>query len=480
MNATTMNDSVNTMKDSTSRIGGGSTSARMTGVSLRRGLVLAAGLAIVLSATGRHAIANLTDDPPAQEDKGFEKPLGKKQGAQNGGGAAAGVGSSTTTMMSDDGTNRYELSIKNGETSAKVNGEAIPADRVVKTDAGYEIRDANGKTLHTFRVAEHGGIRMMWNDGGAHAQPPAAPAVPRAPRAATAPRFRAIAPGVAVARSSNPKVMMGISMSEPEKRLLKHLGVEDGIVVDSVTDGTPAAKAGLQEEDIIVAADDVKPISQDKLREINGKKKPGDTLKLGIVREGKPQDVTLTLEAWDPKVMGGMTTFNSNDLSPFGAVGLDSSQVREMLSAVEEQLQKLKDNPDLQPDALKARADDISKTIQDALQSAIESLKEAHEKIGQGGLNWSFPNNWAEGQGLTFTPGVDDAEARERMHDALQQALERQQEAMERERDARQEALDRQRETLDRQQEEMERRIEKMQEEIEKMRERAEKERNAR
>lgn len=451
------------------------------GPSLRRSLVLAAGLALVLGATGRSAIATLTDDPPAQEDKGFDKPLGKKQAAQNNAGGAHATSGTTMSMMSDDGTNRYELHVKDGDASAKMNGEAVPADRLVKTDAGYEIRDENGKTIYTFRVGKLGVLNMPFGGGIGGAggaavapEPPAAPKAPRAPRTTT-PRFRVVAPeGVNVARAGNPPVMIGIQMNDPEPRLLKHIGAEDGIVIESVTPNSPAAKAGLQDEDIVVGINDTKPINQEGLRELIRGKKPGDQLVMHIVREGKPQDVTVTLEAWDANVMPGERNATVT-VNPFT---LPSDDLQKILSDVEKHLQALKDNPDLQPDALKARAEDVSKTIHEALQKALESLKSAHEKIGKG-TQWTWPQIAGDGEnGITFirpNNGDDEqAQARlEQMQAEMERAMEQRQEALDREMEARQKALEKM-------QEAMEKQFEKMQEQFERQREQAEREKNTR
>lgn len=441
-------------------------SSMSTNTSWRRALVLAAGLAIVAGATAGNALARLTDDPPAAEERGFDKPLGKKQTTH---GKSTG-GASTMSMISDDGENRYELNVKDGDATAKVNGKEVPADRLVKTDAGYELKDEAGKTVYTFKVNNGGGLRMLWN-GGVAAVPPSAPEAPVAPRPVT-PRFRALVPSnAAVARAgSTPKLMIGITMSEPEARLLKHLGAEDGIIIDSVRSGTPADKAGLKEEDVLIAIDDTKPVNQEKLREITQSKKAGDQLKLHVIRDGKPVDLTLTLEKWDAKVMGetGAWAGTSQPAEGWQWLGNGNQEVKELLSAIEEQLQTLKDNPELQPEALKARADDVSKTIQGALEKAIESLKQAHEKISAAGGADAFGGIHIVPDGnntITLSPRVFQRDGGD--INAQQERLEKMQEELERAMEARQDALEKM-------QEQMEKQFEKMQEQLEKQREQAE------
>lgn len=64
----------------------------------------------------------------------------------------------------------------------------------------------------------------------------------------------------------------------------------------AVIPGSPADKAGLQENDIILEADGEKLTPEMSLASIVRRKAPGDTLVLKIVSKGKEKDVTVTLE----------------------------------------------------------------------------------------------------------------------------------------------------------------------------------------
>lgn len=63
-----------------------------------------------------------------------------------------------------------------------------------------------------------------------------------------------------------------------------------------VIPGSPADKAGLQENDIILEVDGRKLTEEISLASIVRRKLPGDTLKLKIASKGKEKDVTVTLE----------------------------------------------------------------------------------------------------------------------------------------------------------------------------------------
>ncbi len=69
-----------------------------------------------------------------------------------------------------------------------------------------------------------------------------------------------------------------------------------GVMVGSVTPGKPAAKAGIQPNDVIVSCDGAPIKDGDELVAIISAKHPGQTVKLGILRDGKKMtlDVGIT------------------------------------------------------------------------------------------------------------------------------------------------------------------------------------------
>jgi putative serine protease PepD len=68
-----------------------------------------------------------------------------------------------------------------------------------------------------------------------------------------------------------------------------------GALIQDVTGGSPAAKAGLQAGDLVVALDGQAVTSQDDLISRIRDHKPGDRVTLKVVRNGKEQTVTATL-----------------------------------------------------------------------------------------------------------------------------------------------------------------------------------------
>lgn len=73
------------------------------------------------------------------------------------------------------------------------------------------------------------------------------------------------------------------------------VGVDAGIVVKSVEPGSPAEKAGIRQMNIIISLDNKNIDSLEMLRKELYKHKPGDKVKIGLIKEGKKTEVELTL-----------------------------------------------------------------------------------------------------------------------------------------------------------------------------------------
>ena len=90
---------------------------------------------------------------------------------------------------------------------------------------------------------------------------------------------------------------LGLTVQDSSPDLGKALGVPggEGAVVSQVNEGTPAAEAGLQQDDVIVAAGG-KPITSGRaLTRAVSQKPPGTRLPLTLYRAGRKREVTVTL-----------------------------------------------------------------------------------------------------------------------------------------------------------------------------------------
>lgn len=93
----------------------------------------------------------------------------------------------------------------------------------------------------------------------------------------------------------------------PEIAKKYNLPVSEGVYLynsekySAVVTGSPAEKAGLKDKDIITAVNGVKIGASGSLSSLTGEYKPGDTVQLAVMREGKEIAVNLTLGAYNEK-----------------------------------------------------------------------------------------------------------------------------------------------------------------------------------
>ena len=74
-------------------------------------------------------------------------------------------------------------------------------------------------------------------------------------------------------------------------------GLPEGLYVQAVTPGGPAAQAGLRADDVITSINDEPATSNIQLQELTLTKKPGDTVSVGYSRAGQTATTTVTLGA---------------------------------------------------------------------------------------------------------------------------------------------------------------------------------------
>ena len=95
---------------------------------------------------------------------------------------------------------------------------------------------------------------------------------------------------------------MGISYQaiSPDISAMYNLPVKWGIYVQKIVDGSPASKSGLQEGDIIDSLDGVQLDETHQYLNMLYTYKPGDTVSLGVLRNGKEMTIDITLGETSP------------------------------------------------------------------------------------------------------------------------------------------------------------------------------------
>ncbi len=100
-----------------------------------------------------------------------------------------------------------------------------------------------------------------------------------------------------VVTKGDPRAWMGVYVQKLDRERREVLGVKErkGVVIESVVADSPAEKAGLQEDDVIVKIDGKQVEDPDDLIAAVKAKKPGDKVKVEYVREGKSGQVEVVL-----------------------------------------------------------------------------------------------------------------------------------------------------------------------------------------
>lgn len=90
---------------------------------------------------------------------------------------------------------------------------------------------------------------------------------------------------------------IGIWMQPMDAKTAQRMNVDNkGVIVRSVIDASPAAKAGVKPLDIIIKADGQDVDSPEALQDLVKAKKVGDSVGLQIIRSGQTMSIAVTLE----------------------------------------------------------------------------------------------------------------------------------------------------------------------------------------
>lgn len=98
-------------------------------------------------------------------------------------------------------------------------------------------------------------------------------------------------------RSGKPvkRGFLGVTPQELDRTFQESLGAKEGVVVGDLTAGQAADKAGVKRLDVITAVDGQRIASPDELVALISGRRAGETVRLSVVREGKPREIPVVL-----------------------------------------------------------------------------------------------------------------------------------------------------------------------------------------
>jgi putative serine protease PepD len=100
-----------------------------------------------------------------------------------------------------------------------------------------------------------------------------------------------------IANGSATHAFFGLQTVPIPPAAAEQAGLPEGLFVQGVTAGGPAATAGLRPEDVITKINGEPATSNIQLQELTLTKKPGDTVSIDYTRDGQPATATVTLAA---------------------------------------------------------------------------------------------------------------------------------------------------------------------------------------
>ncbi|MDD3433998.1 MAG: DegQ family serine endoprotease [Tepidiphilus sp.] len=114
---------------------------------------------------------------------------------------------------------------------------------------------------------------------------------------------------------------LGVVIQGMDEELAKSFGLDkpQGALVASVEEGSPAAKAGIQAGDIIVGVDGQRIEDSADLPRLIGRRKPGETVRLELLHQGKRQEKSVTLAELDEETAGAATPGKKSAGEPMAA-----------------------------------------------------------------------------------------------------------------------------------------------------------------
>ena len=105
-------------------------------------------------------------------------------------------------------------------------------------------------------------------------------------------------------RATRAPARLGVTVQELSPQLADYFGVDDGVLVSSVTEESVAAAAGLQAGDVITSVDGRTVDDSAKLRRRLSAVDPGEEVTIGVTRAGRELELTATLEQARPRRRG--------------------------------------------------------------------------------------------------------------------------------------------------------------------------------
>jgi len=339
--------------------------------------------------------------------------------------ATASSSSSRSSTVLSDGT--HEVRIESDGVTARVtlDGNQVAQLSIADDWMTHKVTDASGNIIATIWRNGQGDTNISaafgnqqprsysFNVGGGGAN--AGPWLAKLEKLMQDEDFKAgiadargqFEAAIAMAQREMPRVMIGVTMDGTDSDAIGSLGYapEKTATIASVVEDGPAAKAGIQEGDVIVAFDNAASADADAIREALQDNNPGDAIAVSYVRNGAVTNTTITLEAYKPEAFGSniWRTWTPNAGAGNGVVfGFTDEEINRLQEHIADLSEKLGQISDELATAIGARAQELGKM---ATELSTEIANQAAELARRSAQTWA--QSWApsaQGQRVVRIP----------------------------------------------------------------------------
>jgi S1-C subfamily serine protease len=117
---------------------------------------------------------------------------------------------------------------------------------------------------------------------------------------------------------------LGVGVQDVTADIAASLNLPDtsGALVGSIEPGSAASRAGLQRRDVITTLDGEKLADSNALRNRIAATRPGATVKLGIIRDGRNETLSATLNEREAAQVRPPSDGRESDVGEYGAAGM--------------------------------------------------------------------------------------------------------------------------------------------------------------
>jgi S1-C subfamily serine protease len=115
------------------------------------------------------------------------------------------------------------------------------------------------------------------------------------------------------------RAFIGVNIGDVNPKLVEEAGlkVKSGVYVAGISENGAAAQAGIRQGDVIQKVDGQEVSKSSQLRELIGRKRPGDRVTLSVNRDGKQRDFEVELR----NMQGSTEILTKEDLNYASALG---------------------------------------------------------------------------------------------------------------------------------------------------------------